>query len=111
MAPLADQRPQPLQWYQGFDDPVPSDSTILPTEETSLPHDVEQTVQRLLLQQPELCFSSLVVRRMNDGICIQGILESTNGMDVEALVRQVAGVGRVVNRLVVQSETSCRPRD
>jgi osmotically-inducible protein OsmY len=94
-----------------FDDPVPSDSVILgetAVMPTARPHSVERQVQRKLLAQPNLQFSSLVVRRMPDGVCIEGVLDSTDGSDVTNLARQVAGVQNVVNRLLVRSaEASC----
>ena len=69
------------------------------------PHQIEEDVQRELLAQPELRFSSLVVRRVADGVCLEGVLEAD---DVEAasscvcgLARRVAGVQEVLNHLVV----------
>lgn len=95
-----------------FDDPVPSDSVILGdtvlTPGSARPHSVERQVQRKLLSQTHLQFSSLVVRRLPDGVCIEGVLDSTDGADVSSLALQVAGVQRVVNRLLIRSaEASC----
>jgi osmotically-inducible protein OsmY len=70
------------------------------------PHQVERDVRRELLSQPELRFSSLVVRRVGRGaICLEGVLETTAGKapDVSGLAQRVAGVDRVLNRLVVRS--------
>lgn len=88
-----------------FDDPVPSDTAlfcdtaVLPAIK---PHSIERQVQKTLLSQPNLKFTSLVVRRMRDGVCIEGIVEDAADSDVCSLARQVAGVNRVVNHLLVQ---------
>jgi osmotically-inducible protein OsmY len=71
------------------------------------PHSVERNVRRELMSQPEFRFSSLVVRRIDNGVCLQGVLETTEtGPDVISLARKVAGVNRVINRLLV---THARP--
>ena len=67
----------------------------------SAPHRIEQEVQRTLLGQPDLRFSSLVIRRTADGVCLQGFMESSNAhTDVCSLARKVAGVQNVINQLV-----------
>jgi hypothetical protein len=68
------------------------------------PHQIERDVRRELLSQPELRFSSLVVRRVGWGaICLEGVLETTGKTpDVSGLAQRVAGVDRVLNRLVVR---------
>lgn len=66
------------------------------------PHRVEQDVRRLLLSQPGLHFPSLVVRRIDDGVCLQGVVEADDDTpDVCGLARSVAGVNHVLNRLLV----------
>jgi osmotically-inducible protein OsmY len=66
------------------------------------PHQVELDVQRALLAQPRLHFSSLVVRRINDGVCLQGVLEAdADSPDVCTIAQRVAGVRQVLNHLVV----------
>lgn len=96
-----------------FDDPVPSDTVILEdtvrTSSGSSPHVIERQVQQMLASQPDLCFSSLVVRRLRDGVCIEGILESGSDTEVCLLARQVAGVNEVVNHLLVRHPRSPRP--
>lgn len=65
-------------------------------------HRVEQDVQRELLAHPRLRFSSLVVRRIDDGVCLQGVMESDDeSPDVCSIAQRVAGVRQVLNRLVV----------
>lgn len=90
-----------------MDDPVPSDSTIAVVEPhycQAPPHHVESEVRRMLTAHSDLHFSSLVVRRVNDGVCLEGVLETDDAApDVDSLARRVAGVERVINRLLVQS--------
>ncbi len=67
------------------------------------PHRVERLVQQHLLSCPDASFSSLVIRRVPNGICLQGVLEADSDIpDVDSLARQVAGVNQVINRLVVR---------
>jgi hypothetical protein len=90
-----------------LDDPVPSDSTIAVVEPhfcRNPPHQVESEVRRLLVSQSDLHFSSLVVRRVDDGVCIEGVLEAEEETpDLDALARRVAGVEHVINRVLVHS--------
>jgi osmotically-inducible protein OsmY len=66
------------------------------------PHQVELDVQRELLSQPRLHFSSLVVRRINNGVCLQGVLEAeADSPDVCSIAQRVSGVRHVLNRLVI----------
>lgn len=68
------------------------------------PHQIEQDVQRELLSEPNLRFSSLVVRRINNGVCLQGVLEAGAGCpDVCSVAQRVSGVRQVLNHLVVAS--------
>ncbi len=72
-------------------------------EETA--HQVEQEVRRRLMATPRLKIESLVVRRVDQGICLQGVVESQEANhDICTLVRTVAGVNRVINRLLVASK-------
>jgi hypothetical protein len=67
-------------------------------------HDVERQVQRVLTSHPGLTVSNLVVRRLRDGVCLTGVIESIESdTDVCGLVREVAGVNEVVNRMLVRS--------
>lgn len=70
-------------------------------------HRVEYAVQKQLLSHPELHFSSLVVRRTPNGVCLEGVVETTaEGPDVCRLARSVAGVGEVINRLMVRRHSA-----
>lgn len=66
-------------------------------------HRLERDVQRCLLDHPDLQFSSLVVRRVRDGVCLEGVLEVEGFCpDVSSLAQRVAGVSQVLNHLVVR---------
>ena len=69
-------------------------------------HRIEEEVQRELLGQAELRFSSLVVRRVPGGVCLEGVLEADDvdaaSSSVCGLARRVAGVQDVLNHLVVR---------
>src|SRR5258707_9923616 len=68
------------------------------------PHRVEQEVRRALLSQPNLHFSSLVVRRIADGVCLQGILQTdAESPDVCSIAQRVLGVNCVLNHLLIAS--------
>ena len=80
-----------------------SETVREPQQRDCLPHHIEQEVQRRLLAEPELRFSSLVIRRTPNGVCLEGVLEAEDDTpDVCALVRKVAGVDEVLNHLVVR---------
>jgi hypothetical protein len=66
------------------------------------PHGLEQAVHRRLRAQPGLRIASLVIRRIPNGVCLEGVLESDTSHDVCNLVRSVAGVDEVLNHLVVR---------
>ena len=66
-------------------------------------HQVEQAVQRELLSHPQLHFKTLVVRRTQNGVCLEGYLEADeNCPDVSGIAQTVAGVDEVINRLMVK---------
>jgi hypothetical protein len=78
-----------------------------PTEIDGSPHVIERQVCRVLTSQPGLSFSGLVVRRLGNGVCLSGVVEtSDDGTDVCGLARQVAGVDEVVNRLLVRAASA-----
>jgi len=52
-------------------------------------------------------FSSLVVRRFRDGVCLQGVIEVDEDLpDIERITRELSGVNRVMNHLVVRRRAS-----
>lgn len=69
-------------------------------------HPVEYEVLRKLRSEPRLKISSLVIRRIPAGVCLQGVIESDpDQVDLQQLLQQVDGVDQVVNQLV-----PCQPR-
>ena len=65
------------------------------------PHQLEQEVRHRLMAEPSLNFTSLVVRRVRDGLCLEGVLEADDSDDVSKLVSQICGAIPVLNHLVV----------
>ncbi len=66
------------------------------------PHGLEQAVHRRLRSQPGLKIASLVIRRIPNGVCLEGVLEGDPEQDVCNLAKTVAGVDEVLNHLVVR---------
>ena len=89
-----------------FDDLVPAGSTVAvvaPDRCQSQPHCVEKEVQRRISQQPGVQILSLTVHRMEEGVCLDGTLEVDRPCpDLAALLRQISGVKKVVNRMRVR---------
>lgn len=80
-----------------------------PAEIDRSPHAIERQVQRVLTSHPGLNVSNLVVRRVGEGVCLSGIVETLDGKtDVCDLAKQVRGVNEVLNRLIVQTASSPR---
>ncbi len=70
------------------------------------PHGLEQAVHRRLRSHPGLEIASLVIRRIPNGICLEGVLEGDTGQDVCSLARSIAGVDQVLNHLVVRQRAN-----
>jgi hypothetical protein len=89
---------------RGWDDFVPERTCcLLDDSACQKSHDYERDIQRKLMDVPGLHFSSLVVRRLDNGVCIQGVLESSGPhLDVARLVRDLAGVENVLDQVVVR---------
>lgn len=83
------------------DDPVPAQSAVgVCGDGTCDGHNLESKVHRWLTLHPGLRFLSLVVRRIPDGICLEGVLESEEGApDLEVMLGHLPGVTRVVNNI------------
>lgn len=83
--------------------PACCDTLVLSPDDSVLlhPHRLEQDVRNRLMAEPSLNFTSLVVRRVRDGLCLEGVLEADDADDVSALVRRVCGATLVLNHLVV----------
>lgn len=90
-----------------FEETVPtsaaeSQTTQIPTPAYE-PHNLERAVRRRLISEPGFEFSSLVVRRLNDGVVLEGVLEADADLDdIDRLAGAVEGVNRVLNRLVIK---------
>ncbi len=85
--------------------PDPPDSELAECVATSdRPHRLEFAVRQHLMSHPHLNFSSLVIRRVGSGVCLEGVLEAEDqSPDICGLAQQVAGVEEVLNHLVVRS--------
>lgn len=69
-------------------------------------HSLEARIRHDLMAVPELRFSSLVVHRIPDGVCLVGVVSTAaEESDLRQLVREVAGVNAVLNHLVICPET------
>ncbi|MCP4782960.1 MAG: hypothetical protein GY903_25540 [Fuerstiella sp.] len=67
------------------------------------PHALEALVHRELLSDRRMDFSSLVIRRIPNGVCLQGVVEIDEPeTDVSGPALRVRGVANVQNRLVVR---------
>ena len=107
-------RKDPMRKWKNRDDVaaerVTSGRTTAPCAvEMTGPHRIEEDVQRELLGHAGLKFSSLVVRRIRNGVCLEGVLEADDDApDVGTLAQTVVGVEEVLNHLVVrhQGETA-----
>ncbi len=67
------------------------------------PHRIEFEVHSRLTSLSGVNFSSLVIRRIKNGVCLEGVVEpGGNDMDVCDVARTVAGVDNVLNHLVVR---------
>ncbi|HQX53324.1 MAG TPA: hypothetical protein PLY87_21815 [Planctomycetaceae bacterium] len=65
-------------------------------------HQLEADVRRALNEAEGLEIHSLVVRRLPNGICLEGVIRvSGDDFDVCGAVRDIEGVGEVVNHLLV----------
>ncbi len=64
------------------------------------PHQIELDVQRALLAHPGLRFASLVVRRIDNGVCLQGVVDA-DSPDVCHIAQRISGVRQVLNHLLV----------
>ena len=65
-------------------------------------HQLASDVRRALLSETGLDIASLVVRRVPNGVCLEGVVR-VNGDDVDVCkaVRKLEGVGEILNHLVV----------
>ena len=85
----------------------PDSTTVLAPS----PHGVEYEVQRRLQNHPDLKFSRLHVHRCQEGICLEGFLDSNEyEIDLCDVVRGIEGVTGVLNRVVLTRPGSSVPK-
>ena len=69
---------------------------------SSQPHSIESGVRRRLLADPDFSVSSLVVRRIPNGVCLEGVVHvHAEKADVTSVAQQVLGVKEVQNHLLI----------
>lgn len=73
-----------------------------PSSHSESPQQLASLVRKALLAERGLDIASLVVRRVPNGVCLEGVV-NVNGDDVDVCrsVRQLEGVGEILNHLVV----------
>ncbi len=82
-------------------------SVTQPSGPVAARHDVESEVRRELLSTPGVNVSSLVVRRLPNGVCLQGILRfDSQEVDICDSIRRVPGVSHILNQMVVCQQQS-----
>lgn len=96
-------RPVGVEAAVDVEEPACCDTLVLSPDDSVLlhPHRLEQDVRNRLMAEPSLNFTSLVVRRVRDGLCLEGVLEVDDADDASTLVRRVCGATQVLNHLVV----------
>lgn len=85
-------------------EPECDDSAVMALDDSVVfhRHQLEQEVRNRLMAEPNLKFTSLVVRRVRSGLCLEGVLETNDSVaDVSQLVRETFGVSQVLDRLVI----------
>ena len=91
---------------EGFTELLDSPAVPAPS-----PHEVEYEVQRRLQSHPDLKFSRLHVHRCEQGICLEGFLESNEyEIDLCDVVLSIEGVTGVLNRVVLTRPGSSVPK-
>ena len=78
------------------------------TRETGSPHSLESQVHRELTTVEGMKISSLVIRRIEDGVCLEGIMEVDAPESATKAALRIAGVGRVQNNLLSHSDRKPR---
>jgi hypothetical protein len=63
---------------------------------------LEAEIRQALCAENGVDIGGLVVRRLSNGICLEGVIRvSSDDFDVCSAVREIEGVGEIVNHLVV----------
>lgn len=102
----------PSRMTQDSAEKMVDSSTSSSDSHFSLAHVTELMVQRELLSRNKWAFHSLVVHRMRDGICLQGVVQGSDDTDTAEIcdiAREVANVTNVINHLVIQKREAAVP--
>lgn len=89
--------------------PLAKSATASPpvSETRRQPHELECLIQRSLQTHDGLKFSRLTVHQCEQGVCLEGLLETNElGVDLCDLVNQIADV-KVINRVVTCPTIRC----
>ncbi len=88
-----------------MDDPVPAGSSTSIERPDCVqpdPHAIEREVRKRLASAEGIRFMELVVRRLPNGVCLEGVVHTDGECpDVAKVVREIAKVDQVINRLLV----------
>jgi osmotically-inducible protein OsmY len=107
--PMGERRVEGMESNGRLNNGLEDDSSIL----IDGAHRIEEDVQRELLGETGLQFSSLVVRRVPGGVCLEGVLEADDvdgaSSSIDGFARRVAGVQEVLNHLVVHQASDNLP--
>lgn len=80
----------------------PSVSGVTDHPRKDSPHELECRIQRSLQSYPGLHFARLTVHQCQQGVCLEGLLESNeDGLDLCDLVNEIAGV-HALNHVVMR---------
>jgi osmotically-inducible protein OsmY len=75
---------------------------VAPDRVKGPPHAIETEVRNRLAGQEGVHFLELVVRRVPDGVCLEGVMQTDDeSLNIGDLVREIAGVERVINHLLI----------
>ena len=102
--------PGPIRRFDGQVTSVSDE--IMPLDPLLSRHEAEQYVWSALQSMPGVHFSTLIVRRTQNGFCIEGVMDDDGDQspfDVCRLVRAIAPGCAVVNRLVVRECAEASP--
>ncbi len=94
-----------------LDDLVPSGSALAVVEPSRVdrqPHAIETAVRNKLTCQKAIRVLKLAVHRVPGGVCLEGVMEAdADCQDVTEMVREIAGVDKVINHLLILPGSSC----
>ena len=80
-------------------------------EQQQLPscHEIEADVRRELLATEGVTVKSLVVRRLDNGVCLQGVIRFDGAeFDLGDTIRRIPGIDRILNHMVICNDADAR---